>query len=112
MISIVPFLLPLLALLMRTKKSGISRTEIQLAAAAELVPLLAYRTWLNKELEVPWRYTLTHPLAGAIFEGILGQSAWRVLTHKGVDWRGRRYYDGQQLHNNKRAQTEVERISS
>lgn len=95
MISIVPFLLPLLALFSGTKKSGISQTEIQLAATAELVPLLAYRTWLNKELEVPWRYTLTHPLAGAIFEGILCQSAWRVLTHKGVDWRGRRYYEGQ-----------------
>ncbi len=95
MISIVPFLLPLLALFSGTKKSGIGQTEIHLATAAELVPLLAYRSWLNKELEVPWRYTLTHPLAGAIFEGILGQSAWRVLTHKGVDWRGRRYYEGQ-----------------
>jgi hypothetical protein len=28
-----------------------------------------------------------------MFEGILAQSAWRVLTHKGVDWRGRQYYN-------------------
>lgn len=34
----------------------------------------------------------THPLAGAVFEGILAQSTWRVLGHKGVDWRGRNYY--------------------
>jgi len=34
----------------------------------------------DKELDVPWYYAFTHPLAGAIFEGIIAQSAWRVLT--------------------------------
>ncbi|HAH00601.1 MAG TPA: hypothetical protein DCL75_17510, partial [Ktedonobacter sp.] len=53
---------------------------------------LAYRIWMDKNLRVPWYYAFTHPLAGALFEGILAQSTWRVLTHRGVDWRGRQYY--------------------
>ncbi len=89
-ISIVPFLLPLIGLL--SIRRGISRREISMIALAELTPLLAYRLWLNKGLNVPWYYVATHPLAGALFEGILAQSAWRIITHKGVDWRGRQYY--------------------
>jgi chlorobactene glucosyltransferase len=95
-VSIVPFLLPLLGwLLGRSKQErGITSTELQSAALAELVPLLTYRLWMDKQLKVPWYYAFTHPLAGALFEGILAQSTWRVLTHKGVDWRGRQYYGG------------------
>ncbi len=89
-ISIVPFLLPLIGL--PAIRRGISRREISIIALTELTPLLAYRLWLNKGLNVPWYYVATHPLAGALFEGILAQSAWRIITHKGVDWRGRQYY--------------------
>jgi chlorobactene glucosyltransferase len=95
MISIVPFLLPLFTFLTGgRKRSGISARETALAALLELVPLFAYRTWLNSMLRVPWYYIVTHPLAGVIFTGILGQSSWRVLTGKGVDWRGRQYHTG------------------
>lgn len=95
--TIFPFLLPLLALLAwrrgsRQKQQGVTPVEITVASALGLVPLLAYRAWVNKNMGVPWYYAFTHPLAGAIFAGILGQSTWRVLTGKGVDWRGRRYY--------------------
>jgi len=94
MITILPFLLPLLARLTRTRhKGGIGQTEALAATALELTPLLAYRIWLNKQLRVPWYYSLLHPLAGVIFEGILAQSSWRVLTGSGVDWRGRQYYN-------------------
>ncbi len=93
MISVVPFLLPLLAWLTRTKRGeGISATEANVATALELVPLLAYRAWLDRQIKVPWYYAFTHALGGAIFEGILAQSTWRVLTGKGVDWRGRSYH--------------------
>ncbi len=94
MITILPFLLPLLAVLTRTRhESSIGQTEALAATALELTPLLAYRTWLNKLLRVPWYYSLLHPLAGVIFEGILAQSSWRVLTGAGVDWRGRQYHN-------------------
>ncbi len=92
--TIVPFLLPLLTLSKRSSSAlGVSRKEMAAAALVELTPLLAYRFWEDRELRVPWYYAFTHPLAGAVFTGILAQSTWRVLTGKGVDWRGRRYYD-------------------
>ena len=92
MISIVPFLLPLLARLIRTKQGpAVSMPEAIGATALELTPLLAYRIWLNRSLNVPWYYAFSHPLAGAVFEGILGQSMLYILSGKGVDWRGRRY---------------------
>ena len=100
--TIFPFLLPLLALPLwrqgsreqksRRERQNVSPAEIAAASTLSLAPLLAYRAWINKNLEVPWYYAFTHPLAGIIFAGILGQSAWRVLTGKGVDWRGRNYY--------------------
>lgn len=94
MISVVPFLLPLLAWLTRAKRgTGISATEANVATALELTPLLAYRAWLNRQMHIPWYYALSHGLGGAIFEGILAQSTWRVLTGKGVDWRGRLYHN-------------------
>ena len=96
--SIIPFLLPWLAWLSRKSGTkGISKTEANIATALELVPLLTYRVWLNRQLKVPIYYVLTHPLAGAIFEGILGESTWRVLTKRGVDWRGRQYHDGRNV---------------
>ncbi len=91
MISIVPFLSPWLA---RLTRPNISKAETTVLTTLELGPLLLYRTWLNRKLRVPWLYAFTHPIAGAIFTGILGQSSWRVLTHKGVDWRGRQYHKG------------------
>ena len=95
MIAIIPFLLPLLVWLKRRsmrKGNAISAAELYTASLLELGPLLAYRLWMDKQLNVPWYYAFTHPLAAAMFEGIIAQSTWRVLTRKGVDWRGRQYY--------------------
>jgi hypothetical protein len=96
LVSIVPFLLPLLAWVLNrlpaSRQQRIMWSEVALATVLELSPLLAYRLWVDKELDVPWYYALTHPLSGAIFEVILAQSAWRVLTRKGIDWSGRQYY--------------------
>ncbi|MDQ2905141.1 MAG: glycosyltransferase family 2 protein [Chloroflexota bacterium] len=98
LVSIAPFLLPLLGWLNRGKRvRGISALEAGIATPLELAPLLVYRLWVNKELGIPWYYIFTHPLAGGLFEGILAQSTWRVLTGQGVDWRGRQYYTGQDL---------------
>jgi chlorobactene glucosyltransferase len=91
--TIFPFLLPLLALSKSIRSSlGLSRKEILAAGLTELGPLLAYRFWENRGMGIPWYYAFTHPLAGALFAGIMAQSTWQVLTGKGVDWRGRRYY--------------------
>jgi chlorobactene glucosyltransferase len=89
MITIVPFLLPLLG----RRKWGIRPREAATATALELAILFPYRIWLNRQTGAPWYYALTHWLGGAIFTGILGQSTWRILTRTGVDWRGREYHN-------------------
>ncbi len=97
-VSILPFLLPLMTWVLRLfpayrqSRGGITLAETGIATLAELSLLLPYRGWIDRELGVPWYYAFTHPLAGAVFEGILAQSTWRVLSRRGVDWRGRRYY--------------------
>ena len=103
-IAVVPFLLPFYALYVgltckRNTKGGVSTREASLAAIIELTPLLAHRAWTNQNKNVPWYYALTHPLAAVIFEGILAQSMWRIVTGKGVDWRGRQYYNSGGDHN-------------
>jgi len=90
LVSIAPFLLPLLMPVFRRGK-----VEASILTLLELGPLLAYRMWIDAALDVPWYYAFTHPLAGAVFAGILAQSTWRILTGKGVDWRGRVYYQTQ-----------------
>jgi chlorobactene glucosyltransferase len=96
MVTVIPFLLPLFPGLARLLgEHSISRKEVLLATILELSPLAAFRAWMNKGLGVRWYFTLTHPLAGAMFTAILSQSAWRVLTRRGVDWRGRQYHNGQ-----------------
>jgi chlorobactene glucosyltransferase len=87
LVSIMPFLLPLLMRVSRRTKR-----EANILTLLELGPLLAYRLWINDAMDVPWYYVFTHPLAGVLFTGILAQSTWRILTRKGVDWRGRTYY--------------------
>jgi hypothetical protein len=79
---IVPFLLPIAGLLRR------NRTEA-LAGGVALTSVLAYRSWLDGEMRIPSRYAWTHPLAAAIFTGILARSFWRKLSGRGVTWRGR-----------------------
>jgi chlorobactene glucosyltransferase len=94
MISIVPFLLPLFAWFTRKQGVGkISAAEAGMATGLEVSSLLAYRSWLNKQVDVPWYYAFTQPLAALIFDGILGQSVWRIITRRGVDWRGRAYHN-------------------
>jgi chlorobactene glucosyltransferase len=57
--TILPFLLPLLA---ASKKAcaalGLSRKEALAASVTSLAPLLAYRLWEDRALKVPWYYAL------------------------------------------------------
>jgi hypothetical protein len=96
MVAIAPFLLPLVAWMSRQRlvqERVITSTEIGAATLLELGPLLAYHLSIDKELKVPWYYAFAYPLAASLFECILAQSAWRVLLRKGIDWRGRQYYN-------------------
>lgn len=94
MVTVLPFLLPLWLWWerLRGRQPGLHAGEAVLLSTLELGPLLAYRRWLDRQLGVPWLYVFTHPLAGLLFTGILAQSTWRLLTGRGVDWRGRQYF--------------------
>lgn len=96
LVTVLPFLLPALLLFGRVNDNKTRKarsTQAALASLLELGPLCVYRMWINKEMRVPWYYTFTHPLAGLLCAGIMAQSTWRVVRRKGVDWRGRQYYD-------------------
>jgi chlorobactene glucosyltransferase len=94
-VAIFPFCLPFYARFARRRniKGGLSIREVNVAATIELIPLLAYRFWVNRKFNVRWYYAFTHPLAAAISVGILGESMWRIVTGRGVDWRGRQYHN-------------------
>lgn len=47
---------------------------------------------INRSWEVPLRYALTMPLGFALFDAVLLNSAWRILTGRGVVWKGRNIY--------------------
>ena len=84
MTCMLPFALLLLGLLAR-------RPRWLAAGGLPVAATLAYRTRLNREIGVPWRYVWTHPLGAAIFTGILARSFWRKWSKRGVTWRGRTY---------------------
>jgi chlorobactene glucosyltransferase len=82
--SILPFVLLLSGLLRRNRRR-------LLTGAVATGAIAAYRTALNREQGIAWRYVWTHPLAAAIFWAILVRSFWRVRTGRGVTWRDRTY---------------------
>jgi len=95
LVAILPFLLPLLAWISKRgpmRGKLVTPSEVGAAALLELGPLLAYHISIDNGLKISWYYAFAYPLSAALFEGILAQSAWRVLMRKGVDWRGRQYY--------------------
>jgi chlorobactene glucosyltransferase len=48
---------------------------------------------VNKTFGVPLRYALTVPLGHALFVMILINSAFRIATGRGVEWKGRKVYE-------------------
>ena len=56
----------------------------------------AINCWIHRQyarmLGVPARYSLLAPLGYALYVAILVVAAWRVLSGRGLTWRGRRIY--------------------
>jgi len=66
-------------------------------APVQLLPMLALRAAICKQVGVPPAYALTYPLGVAIGDAMLLYSAYRVLSGKGVRWKGRIYVSGKWL---------------
>jgi chlorobactene glucosyltransferase len=53
--------------------------------------LIIFRARVARKMEIPGWYAWTTPLGAAVFAAMMITSAFRVLTGKGVTWKGRLY---------------------
>ncbi len=53
--------------------------------------LIYWRIQANKGMDVPAWYALTVPLGAGIFAAMMFTSAFKVISGKGVTWKGRKY---------------------
>ena len=64
------------------------------AAGAGTALLFAYRLYASTLFDQDWRFAWSHPLGAAVTCGIFLESAWRGMTGRHVEWKGRRYGAG------------------
>jgi glycosyltransferase involved in cell wall biosynthesis len=60
-------------------------------APLQLIPMVALRVVVCRSLDIPAVYALTYPLAVLVGDAMLLTSLYRVLSGKGVRWKGRTY---------------------
>jgi chlorobactene glucosyltransferase len=60
-------------------------------APLQIIPMIALRVAVCRSLNIPAAYALTYPLAVAVGDVMLLASLYRVLSGKGVRWKGRTY---------------------
>jgi len=53
--------------------------------------ILYYRAQVARHMSISPGYALTTPLGAGVFAAMMFTSAWKVLSGKGVSWKGRRY---------------------
>jgi chlorobactene glucosyltransferase len=58
---------------------------------AQILPSMLLRVLVNKRLGVPAVYAFAYPLAVVVGDAILLDSLYRVVSGKGVTWKGRLY---------------------
>jgi chlorobactene glucosyltransferase len=82
---------PLLLALAIFRRDNGRRNSALAHAAMQMLPMLALRVRVCQHMGIPARYALTYPLGVAIGNGMLLASTFRVLSGKGVRWKGRTY---------------------
>jgi chlorobactene glucosyltransferase len=53
--------------------------------------LVFWRVRVLRDMQIPAWYALTIPLGAGLFAAMLFASAWKVISGRGVTWKGRRY---------------------
>ncbi len=82
---------PLLGMLWYINSGGWMAAAVITEAALLWIYLILVRAQVARKMEIsPW-YALTTPLGAAVFAAMMITSAFRVLTGKGVTWKGRSY---------------------
>lgn len=83
---------PITALLGALLRPGYShKWRAACHAALQLLPMLAVRVAVCRQVGVPPPYALTYPLGVAVGDAMLLYSLYRVVSGKGVQWKGRTY---------------------
>ena len=66
-----------------------------ITAISESILLWSYviytRVMVARKMEISSWYAFTTPLGAAIFGAMMFTSAWKVISRKGVTWKGRVY---------------------
>ena len=82
---------PVLGILWLLKGGGWMAAIIILESLIFWTYLVIVRASVARAMEISQGYALTIPLGAAIFAAMMITSALRVLTGRGVSWKGRRY---------------------
>ncbi len=82
---------PLLGLLWFLHGGGGLALAIIAESLIVWVCLLVARGEVAHRMQIPRWYALTTPLGSAVFALMMLVSAWKVLSGRGVTWRGRKY---------------------
>jgi chlorobactene glucosyltransferase len=82
---------PLLGLLLYLQRGGWTAAAVIIESLILWVFLIDARAHVAKAMDIsPW-YAFTTSLGAAVFAGMMLTSTWRVLSGKGVTWKGRMY---------------------
>lgn len=85
-------ILPPLALICAAvNRRYVNRRTALRHAPVQLRPMLALRAWVCSQMGLPPAYALAYPLAVAMGDAILLYSTYRVVSGRGVQWKGRTY---------------------
>lgn len=91
LLSVAPFVVLLWSVLAFTMAPDTLVAVAGLQSAAQVALIVAFCIKINEIFRVgPW-HALAHPLAGAIFLGMMAGCGLRTLAQRGVRWKGRRY---------------------
>lgn len=95
-VSIVTLLPPVIALVALGRVVAAGGPDAAAALVSGVATLqtafILFLAWrCNREADVPGRYTLAIPLGAAMFNALICYSAYRVVSGRGVSWKGRVY---------------------
>jgi chlorobactene glucosyltransferase len=94
LLVIAAFLLPawpLLGIIWLLRGGGMPAVVVLAEALLLWASLLAARAYVARHMGISPAWALTTPLGAAVFAAIMLASAWKVLSGKGVSWKGRQY---------------------
>ena len=82
---------PLLAAYWFTRGGGWQAAAILIEALVLWAYLIKVRADASTKMKISSWYALTTPLGAGVFAAMMFTSAWKVLSRKGVTWKGRTY---------------------